>query len=217
MRLNNYIDHTLLKPVASTTDIVQLCEEAKIHNFYAVCVNGCHLPLVKKQLVGTQVKIAAVIGFPLGATSTKAKICEAKICIAHGADEIDMVINLGWLKSGKFNLVLDELKAIKTVVGNQVLKVIIETCYLTQEEKIKACGLVTQAKADFIKTSTGFGSGGATVEDIELMRQTVGNNVRIKASGGIKDAKTALRYIDLGVDRIGTSSGVAIVLSELNL
>lgn len=211
MSLEKYIDHTNLKPTATESDIKKLCDEAKTHGFYAVCVNGCHLPLAKERLDETNVKIAAVIGFPLGAMSTKAKISEAVDCIENGADEIDMVINIGWLKSGMYDAVQDEIKAIKEAIGNHILKVIIETCYLTDKEKEKACELAILANADFVKTSTGFGTGGATFDDVKLMKKAVGNDAKIKASGGVKDKETALQYIALGVSRIGTSSGPSLI------
>lgn len=211
MQLEQYIDHTLLKPTATIPDIKKLCAEANTHNFYAVCINSSYVPLAKKVLSGSKVNIAAVIGFPLGAMATHSKICEAEYCIEQGADEIDMVINLGCLKSGCLDKVKNEIKEIKEAIGAKVLKVIIETCYLTQEEKRTACLLTVEAGADFVKTSTGFGSGGATYADIQLMKDVVGSAVQLKASGGIKDKNTALRFIEMGVSRIGTSSGIAII------
>lgn len=211
MQIQDYIDHTVLKATATISDIKVLCEEAIEHNFYAVCVNGCYVTLAKQELENKPTKIAAVIGFPLGAMSTAAKIEEAKDCVAKGADEIDMVINVGMLKSGEFDFVEKEIAEIKKAIGNTVLKVIIETCYLSEEEKLIAIKATLNAKADFVKTSTGFGTGGATLEDIKLMKAIVGNKVKIKASGGIKDRGTALKYIALGVSRIGTSSGIDIV------
>ena len=214
MRLEKYIDHTLLRPTATTADIKHLCDTAKNYGFFAVCVNGCHVALAKNEIKDSNVKLAAVVGFPLGANSTKSKIIEATDCIENGADEIDMVINIGWLKSKKYDLVKNEISDIKKAMGEKTLKVIIETCYLTDEEKKEACRLVMEAKADFVKTSTGFGTGNTTFEDVKLMKQVVGHNVKIKASGGIKDRETALRYIDLGVSRIGTSSGVKLLDSN---
>lgn len=211
MSLSDYIDHTNLKATATPTDIESLCNEAKTYGFYAVCVNGCHVPLVREQLKDSQVKIAAVVGFPLGAMSTEAKVFEAKESVENGADEIDMVINIGWLKSKMNDAVRDEIKAIKTAIGDNILKVIIETCYLTQEEKETACLLAVEAGADFVKTSTGFGTGGATFDDVKLMKRMVGDKAQIKASGGVKDKETALKYIELGVSRIGTSSGPSLV------
>ncbi len=192
-------------------DIQKLCDEAKTQGFYAVCVNGCHVSLAKKALENSKVKLAAVIGFPLGAMSTKTKVFEAKDCVLNGADEIDMVINIGWLKSKMYEAVGNEIQAIKLAIGDKILKVILETCYLTDAEKEKACSLSVEAGADFVKTSTGFGSGGATFEDVILMKRVVGNKAKIKASGGIKDKETALKYIELGVSRIGTSSGPTLL------
>lgn len=215
MQLNKYIDHTLLKPTATFQQINTLCYEALEYNFFAVCVNGCYVKTAKSVLSKSNVKIAAVIGFPLGAMSTEAKIAEAKFCIADGADEIDMVINIGWLKSGDYKGVETEISAIKKAIGDTVLKVIIETCYLSEEEKRVACLAALNAKADFVKTSTGFGTGGATPEDVKLMKEVVGDKLQIKASGGIKDKKTALNYISmLGVSRLGTSSGISLVTSK---
>lgn len=214
MQIQDYIDHTLLKPTAIPSDIEKLCQEAKDYKFQAVCVNGCYTKFAKEQLKNSQVKLAVVVGFPLGAMSTESKVFEAKDSVANGADEIDMVINLGWLKSGKLELVEREISEIKKAIGQKVLKVIIETCYLTQDEKIKACELAVKAGADFVKTSTGFGEGGATLEDVKLMKKVVGNKAKIKASGGIKNRATALKFISLGVSRIGTSSGIAIASTK---
>ncbi|MCJ7759498.1 MAG: deoxyribose-phosphate aldolase [Gillisia sp.] len=214
MQLNQYIDHTILKATASPKDIVQLCTEAIQFKFYAVCVNGCYVKLAKNELKNSEVKIAAVIGFPLGAMSTESKIAEAVQCVADGADEIDMVINIGLLKAGQADLVEDEIAAIKKAIGKQVLKVIIETCYFTNEEKKMACRAALNAGADFVKTSTGFGTGGATIEDVKLMKAEVGDKLKIKASGGIRDLKTAMEYIELGVSRLGTSSGIELVTSK---
>lgn len=211
MELNKYIDHTLLKATAKPSEITQLCAEAKEYHFYAVCVNGCFVKLAKAAVANSQVKVAAVIGFPLGAMSTEAKVAETKLCIRDGADEIDMVINVGMLQSGNTDDVEDEIYAIKKAAGAKVLKVIIETCYLSEEEKKTACKLAMNAGADFVKTSTGFGTGGATLEDVQLMKSVLGDQMKIKASGGIKNAKTAKEYIALGISRIGTSSGIEIV------
>ncbi|WP_074407067.1 deoxyribose-phosphate aldolase [Aquimarina megaterium] len=214
MALNTYIDHTLLKANATVDDIKKLCAEAKEHHFYTVCVNSYYVGLAESELMHTDVNIAAVIGFPLGATITKAKVYEAQQCIDEGSNEIDMVLNIGLLKSGYYKIVEEEIKAIKKAIGKHVLKVIFENCYLTDEEKKIACQLSLNAGADFIKTSTGFGTGGATIEDVQLMKNEVKNAMQIKASGGIRDAETAKQYIDLGVSRIGTSSGVTIVTSK---
>ena len=211
MGLNKYIDHTILKATASGTDVQKLCEEAIEHEFYSVCVNGCYVVDAKHLLQGTDVKVAAVVGFPLGAMTTAAKIFEAKEAVENGASEIDMVINVAKLKDGEFEYVENEIRQIKEAIGDNVLKVIIETCYLTDEEKVKACELSLAAKADFVKTSTGFGTDGATYEDVKLMKSVVDDNAKVKASGGVRDKETAQKYIDLGAERLGTSSGIDIV------
>ena len=211
MGLNKYIDHTILKATASSSDVQKLCEEAIEHKFYSVCVNGCYVADAKHLLQGTDVKVAAVVGFPLGAMTTAAKIFEAKEAVENGASEIDMVINVAKLKDGEFDYVENEIRLIKEVIGDNVLKVIIETCYLTDEEKVKACELSLVAKADFVKTSTGFGTGGATYEDVKLMKSVVGDNAKVKASGGVRDKETAQKYVNLGAERLGTSSGIEIV------
>lgn len=211
MGLNKYIDHTILKATASSADVQKLCEEAIEHEFYSVCVNGCYVADAKHLLQGTDVKVAAVVGFPLGAMTTASKVFEAKEAIENGASEIDMVINVAKLKDGEFDYVENEIRLIKEAIGNNVLKVIIETCYLTDEEKVKACELSLVSKADFVKTSTGFGTGGATYEDVKLMKSVVGDNAKVKASGGVRDKETAQKYVDLGAERLGTSSGIEIV------
>lgn len=211
MGLNKYIDHTILKATASSADIQKLCEEAIEHEFYSVCVNGCYVADAKHLLQGTDVKVAAVVGFPLGAMTTAAKVFEAREAIENGASEIDMVINVAKLKDGEFDYVENEIRLIKEAIGDNVLKVIIETCYLTDEEKVKACELSLVAKADFVKTSTGFGTGGATYEDVKLMKSVIGDNAKVKASGGVRDKETAQKYVDLGAERLGTSSGIEIV------
>jgi deoxyribose-phosphate aldolase len=213
MKINKYIDHTVLKATTVKEDIVKLCQEAKEYGFFSVCVNGCYVSLASEELRGTDVKIAAVVGFPLGAMSSEAKVFEAKKCIEDGASEIDMVINVGLLKSGENKLVEDEIRAVKEAIGDKVLKVIIETCYLTEKEKRTACQLSLNANADFVKTSTGFGTGGATFEDVALMKEVVGDRAQIKASGGVRDLETAMKYIEMGVTRLGTSSGVMLVTS----
>ncbi len=211
MQINKYIDHTVLKATTTENDIVKLCNEAKEHNFYAVCVNGCYVNLAKENLIGTDVSIAAVIGFPLGAMSKEAKVFEAEKCIADGANEIDMVLNIGFLKDGRFDEVEEEIREIKEAIGDNVLKVIFENCYLTKEEIKIASKLAVNAKADFVKTSTGFGTDGATFEDVELMKSIVGDKAEIKAAGGVRDLETAIKYINMGVTRLGTSSGVSLV------
>lgn len=211
MGLNKYIDHTILKATASSADVQKLCAEAIEHEFYSVCVNGCYVADAKHLLQGTDVKVAAVVGFPLGAMTTAAKVFEAKEAVENGASEIDMVINVAKLKDGEFEFVENEIRQIKEAIGDNVLKVIIETCYLTDEEKVKACELSLVAKADFVKTSTGFGTDGATYEDVKLMKSVVGDNAKVKASGGVRDKETAQKYVDLGAERLGTSSGIEIV------
>ena len=211
MGLNKYIDHTILKATASNADVQKLCAEAIEHKFYSVCVNGCYVADAKHLLQGTDVKVAAVVGFPLGAMTTAAKVFEAKEAVENGASEIDMVINVAKLKDGEFEYVENEILQIKEAIGDNVLKVIIETCYLTDEEKVKACELSLVAKADFVKTSTGFGTGGATYEDVKLMKSVVGDNAKVKASGGVRDKETAQKYVELGAERLGTSSGIDIV------
>mgnify|MGYP003615687692 FL=1 len=211
MKINQYVDHTLLKAVATKKDIEKLCNEAKEYEFYSVCVNGANVAEAYKQVKDTNVKVAAVIGFPLGAMATDVKVFEAKKAIEDGASEIDMVINVGALKDKDYDFVENEIRKIKEAIGNNILKVIIETCYLTDEEKVKACELSVNANADFVKTSTGFGTGGATFEDVELMKKTVGDKAQVKASGGVKDLDTANKYIELGATRLGTSSGIEII------
>jgi deoxyribose-phosphate aldolase len=212
MKLNKYIDHTLLKATATTDAIIALCNEAKTHRFFSVCVNSCYVSLAKEQLINSEVKVCSVIGFPLGAMSTNAKVEETKQALLDGADEIDMVINVGLLKSKDFDYVYKDIKAVKKVMPNNTLKVILETCYLDDAEIIKASELAINSGADYIKTSTGFGTGGATIHDVELMKSTISTcGTKIKASGGIRDTKTALEYINLGVERLGTSNGIAIV------
>ena len=211
MPLENYIDHTLLKPSATTENIIQLCDEAKKYNFFAVCVNGSFVKLAKRELINSNVKIAAVVGFPLGATAPSIKVLETKTYINDGADEIDMVINIGMLKSKDFKYLENEIQAVKNELGDRVLKVIIETCYLTDEEKKVVCEIAMNAGADFVKTSTGFGTNGATIADVKLIKEVLKGQLSIKASGGISDKETALNYISLGVTRIGTSSGIKIV------
>ncbi|QYA25236.1 deoxyribose-phosphate aldolase [Gramella sp. MT6] len=214
LQLKDYIDHTLLAATATEAEIRNLCEEAKEHGFYAVCVNSSYVSLAKDFLKDSSVKLAATIGFPLGASSRPAKIQEARTAVSDGAKEIDMVINIGFFKDGKYDEVRSEIQEIKKAIGNKILKVIIETCYLTDKEIAKATELVMQAGAEYVKTSTGFGSRGASLKDIEIMKKVVKDKVKIKASGGIRDAETASKYIDLGVSRIGTSSGIKIISNK---
>ncbi|WP_445736758.1 deoxyribose-phosphate aldolase [Mariniflexile sp.] len=212
--LSSYIDHTLLKATATKSDIVQLCNEAKHYQFHSVCVNSCYVTWAKDQLKNSNVKVCCVIGFPLGAMSTASKVAETKQALVDGADEIDMVLNVGLLKSGDFDAVLKDMESVKKCMPHLILKVILETCYLEELEIIKASELAIQSAADFIKTSTGFGSRGATVQDVEIMKKAAKGQAKIKASGGIKDYQTALEYINLGVERLGTSSGIAILTGE---
>lgn len=213
-KIASYIDHTLLKATASPEQIEKLCQEAVDHSFYSVCVQGQYVKLAEKCLHGSNVKIVAVVGFPLGGSSTKTKVYEAKQAILDGADEIDMVLAIGMLKARELEMVKNEIEEVNQSIDKHPLKVIIETCFLTNEEKEIACELAYLAGAAFIKTSTGYGSHGATLADIELIRDAVGDKMKVKASGGIRDRKTALQYIEAGVDRIGTSSGVKIVTEE---
>lgn len=209
MKLNKHIDHTLLKPEATEEQILKLCDEALEYDFYSVCVNSCYVPLAVDKLSGSDVKVAAVAGFPLGAMSTASKVFEAREAVEAGASEIDMVINVGALKEGRYEYVLHEITALVDVCP--CLKVIIETCLLTDEEIVKACELAVEAGADFVKTSTGFSTGGATSEDVALMRETVGNKAKVKASGGIRTLADAEKFVELGADRLGCSAGVQIM------
>lgn len=216
MEINKYIDHTLLKATTTKEQIIKLCDEAKEYNFYAVCVNGCYVELAKEELKNSEVKIAAVIGFPLGAMTTEAKIFEAKNCVENGATEIDMVINVGKLLNSKNEYVENEIRLIKQAIGNNILKVIFENCYLSKEQIRTASQLAVNAGADFVKTSTGFGTGGATFEDVQLMKEVVKDKAQIKAAGGVRDAETAIKYIKMGVTRLGTSSGVSLVTTGVS-
>ncbi|AMQ18643.1 deoxyribose-phosphate aldolase [Thermococcus peptonophilus] len=210
-----YIDHTNLKPYATKEDIIKLCDEAIEYGFYAVCVNPYRVKLAKDYLreKNANIKVASVIGFPLGATPTEVKVFEAKKALDDGADELDMVINIGALKDKDYEYVKNDIAEVVKVAHERgaKVKVIIETCYLTEEEKVKACELAKEAGADFVKTSTGFGTGGATVEDVRLMRKVVGPEIGVKAAGGIRTYEQALAMIEAGANRIGTSSGVKIV------
>jgi deoxyribose-phosphate aldolase len=210
-KINSYIDHTLLKPTATEEDIKMLCEEALDNKFYAVCIHGCYVKIAKRFLNNSEVKVCTVIGFPLGAMASEAKEFEAKQAIFDGADEVDMVINIGWAKSGKFDAVKEEIASVKKSIGNKTLKVILEICYLTLDEIKLATQAAIDAKADFVKTSTGFGTGGATLEAVEEMKKIAQDKIKIKASGGIRDYITTQSYLDLGVTRIGTSSGISIL------
>lgn len=209
--INRYIDHTLLKPDAGQHEIEKLCEEAVKYGFAAVCVNPAFVSFVSRLLKGSGVKVCTVIGFPLGATTFRVKAYETAEAIQNGAEEIDMVINLGALKDGRDQEVTDDIRAVVQSAKGQPVKVIIETGLLTDEEKIRACRLVQQAGAQFVKTSTGFGPGGASVYDIMLMKDAVRGKLGIKASGGIRDKTTLLQMVEAGATRIGTSSGVKIM------
>ncbi len=211
MSYNKLIDHTLLKQDATPEQIVKLCEEAKQFDFMSVCVNPAYVPLAAECLKGSSVKVCTVIGFPLGMNLTRTKVDEAKLCIAEGASEIDMVINVGMLKAGHDDYVREEIKLLKEVAGKLVLKVIIETCLLTDEEKVRACRLSKEAGADFVKTSTGFSTGGATAHDVKLMRETVGPEMGVKASGGVRTHEDLLAMVEAGANRIGTSNGTKII------
>lgn len=213
MELNKYIDHTLLKPEATSEEIIKLCNEAKEYEFKAVCVNPCYVSLCREHLANSDVKIATVIGFPLGANTIETKVYETENALKNGANEIDMVINIGKLKSKDFDYVYNEIREIvnKAKEVEAIVKVIIETCLLTDDEKVKACELAKKANARFVKTSTGFSTGGATVEDVRLMKKTVGDDLEVKASGGIRDLETFKKMIEAGATRIGTSSGVKII------
>jgi len=212
MDIAKYIDHTILKPEATVEDVKKLCKEAREYNFASVCVNGCYAALVSTELAGSDVKTCVVVGFPLGAMTKEAKAFETTDAINNGANEIDMVINVGVLKDKNYDLLKEEIEAVVNAAkGKAIVKVIIETCLLTDQEKIKVCQISKEAKADFVKTSTGFSSGGATKEDIALMRKTVGPDLGVKASGGVRDYKTAMDMINAGASRIGASAGIAIV------
>ncbi len=215
MNLAKYIDHTVLKADTPRDAVLKVCQEARDNGFFSVCVNPYYVPLVKSELNGTDVKVCSVIGFPLGASTSVIKALEAKQAIADGADEIDMVINVSALKNGELDVFESDIRAVvEACHGKALLKVIIETCLLTDQEKVTACELAVKAGANFVKTSTGFSTGGATVADIELMRRTVGPNIGVKASGGVRDRETALALVQAGASRIGASASVAIVSGE---
>lgn len=206
-----FIDHTLLKPDVRAEDIERLCDEARVHKFYSVCVNGTWVSHARSLLEDTEIKVVSVVGFPLGASSDDVKRFEAEAAVDDGAHEIDVVLNIGRLKDRADSYVLRELRDVVEASDERPVKVIIETCLLNQEEKIRACNLVLESGAQFVKTSTGFSTGGATLEDVKLLRETVGPKFGVKASGGIRDLKTALALIEAGADRLGTSAGVGIL------
>lgn len=211
MQLSRYIDHTLLKPEAQTAQIEKLCAEAKEHNFFSVCVNTSYVKTCAELLSGSSVKVCCVVGFPLGAMDTASKASETKTAIANGAQEIDMVIQIGALKDRRLDYVRDDIKAVVQAANGHTVKVIIETSLLSNEDKTLACKAALEAGAHFVKTSTGFGGGGATVDDVKLMKSVVGSSMEVKASGGIKDAQQAKAMIDAGATRLGTSSGITII------
>ena len=213
MKLNKYIDHTLLKADATQESIKELCRQAKEYDFMSVCINSSNIELAKEELKGTDVKICTVIGFPLGATTTESKVFETTDAIEKGADEVDMVLNIGALKSKNFDIVLRDISEVAKAAHNKgkILKVILETCLLEKDEIIKACQLSKEAGADFVKTSTGFSTGGAKEEDVALMRKTVGDLMGVEASGGIRTLEKARLMIENGATRLGVSAGVQIM------
>ena len=205
------IDHTLLKAAATSADIKKICAEAREYRFASVCVNSCYAKLVTEELEGTGVKTCCVVGFPLGAMSTRAKAYEAKCAVEDGASEVDMVINVGALKEGNDQFVEDDIRTVVEASRPAIVKVIIETCLLTDEEKVRACELSEKAGAAFVKTSTGFSTGGANTADVALMKKTVGDRLQVKASGGIHTPEEAKALIEAGADRIGASNGIALL------
>ena len=211
MELNRMIDHTLLKANATRAQIEKLCDEALQYNFASVCVNTCWVPLAHEKLAGSGVNTCCVVGFPLGAMLTEAKAAETRLAVEAGADEVDMVINVGWLLDGDHDAVRDDIAAVVKAADGKCVKVIIEACLLTDEQKVKACELSVEAGATFVKTSTGFSTGGATVADVALMRKTVGDACKVKAAGGIHTADEAKAMVEAGADRLGCSAGIAIM------
>ena len=205
-----HVDHTLLKPIATWEDIMKICDESIEYNTASICIPACYISRINEKY-GDKVNICTVVGFPLGYSSTEAKVVETKKAIEDGANEIDMVINITDVKNNDFDKVTKEIKALKEVVGDKILKVIIETCFLTEEEKIAMCKSVTEAGADYIKTSTGFGTAGATIEDIKLFKKHIGENVKIKAAGGVKTVEDLEMFINEGCERIGTSSAINLI------
>ena len=216
MKLNKYIDHTLLKADATQDKIETLCKEAKEYDFASVCVNTYWVPFCAKQLEGSDVKVCTVVGFPLGAMSSNAKAFETKDAIEHGASEIDIVLNIGEMKAGHYDVVRDDVKAVVEAAKGHCVKVILETCLLTKEEIVKACELCIEAGATFVKTSTGFSTRGATVEDVKLMKETVKDKCLVKAAGGVRCRADLDNMIEAGADRIGTSAGVALMQDKTN-
>lgn len=214
MELNKYIDHTNLKQDMSEQDLIKLVNEAKEYDFFSICINPCWVKQASELLAGSNTKVCSVIGFPLGANTTNIKVLEAKEAIANGASEIDMVINVSKLKDKDYEYVYNEIKQIKEAIGNNVLKVIIEACLLTNDEKTIACQIIMKAGANFVKTSTGMSTGGATIEDVKLFKEVVGDTTLIKAAGGVRTYEDAISMIEAGANRIGTSGGVKIVNGE---
>lgn len=214
MELNKYIDHTNLKQDMSEQDLIKLVNEAKENDFFSICINPCWVKQASELLAGSNTNVCSVIGFPLGANTTNIKVLEAKEAIENGASEIDMVINVSKLKDKDYEYVYNEIKKIKEAIGDNVLKVIIEACLLTDEDKTIACQIIMKAGADFVKTSTGMSTGGATVEDVKLFKEVVGDTTLIKAAGGVRTYEDAISMIEAGANRIGTSGGVKIVNGE---
>lgn len=211
MKLNKTIDHTILNADATKEAVIKVIDEAKKYEFASVCLEPCWVSLAAELLKDSPVKVCTVIGFPLGANTKTVKAFEAKDAVDNGADEVDMVLNIGALKSGDEAMVLEDMKAVREAAKDAVVKVILETCLLTDDEKKKACALAKEAGLDFVKTSTGFSTAGATVEDVKLMREAVGDTMGVKASGGIRDTKTAEAMIAAGASRIGASKSIAII------
>ena len=211
MELNKYIDHTLLKPEATKEQITKLCQEARQYDFASVCVNTCYVPLAKQLLAGSDVKVCCVVGFPLGAMDTVSKAFEAKTAVENGAQEVDMVINIGALKDKDYDYLTKDIAAVVEASKPAIVKVIIEACLLTDEEKVEACKCSMNAKAEFVKTSTGFSTHGATPEDVALMKKTVGNVCKVKAAGGVRSYDDAMKMIEAGADRLGCSAGIKVM------
>lgn len=215
MNINKYIDHTLLKADSVQSQLDQLIDEAKMYDFASVCVNPSWVAYAAEALKDSDVKVCTVVGFPLGATTSATKAFETKDAIANGADEIDMVINIGLLKQGDDQAVENDMRAVVEASGDKLVKVIIEACLLTDEKKVRACQLAVKAGVDFVKTSTGFSTGGATISDVKLMRQTVGPDIGVKAAGGARSFEDVMAFIEAGATRIGTSAGVTIMKGDI--
>jgi len=211
MNIAQIIDHTMLKPEATQETIRRYCAEARTYGFASVCVNSCHVALVAQELKGSGIKTCCVVGFPLGAMITEVKVFEAEAAVKAGAEEVDMVINIGGIKDGNIDFVTDDIRAVVEAVKPAIVKVIIETCLLSDEEKIAACEAAVHAGAAYVKTSTGFSTGGATVDDVKLMRQTVDNQAKVKASGSIRTHEFACQLVEAGADRIGAGNGVVLL------